>query len=209
MEDVLDLYEEAYDPLYPQVCFDKRPYQLVSEVRQPIPAKAGQALRYDYEYRREGTCNLFTSFQPLAGWRHVKVTDRRTKVDFAYCMRDLVDIHFPDARRIRLVMDNLNTHRLDGLYEVFEPEEARRIARKLEIHYTPLHGSWLNMVEIEIAVLSSQCLDRRIPSRAILEQEILAWEQRRNAMGATVNWQFTSADARAKLERLYPSNLLQ
>lgn len=209
MEDVLDLYEVPYDPLHPQVCFDERPYPLVSEVRQPIPARPGQPVRFDYEYRREGTCNLFTFFQPSAGWRHIKVTDRRTKVDFAYCMRDLVDIHFPKAIRIRLVMDNLNTHKLDVLYEVFEPQEARRIARKLEIHYTPLHGSWLNMAEIEIAVLSSQCLDRRIPCRAVLEQEILAWEQRRNASGATVHWQFTSVDARAKLARLYPSYLLQ
>lgn len=209
MEDVLDLYEQAYDPRYPQVCFDERPYQLVSETRQPWPARPGKPPRYDYEYKREGTCNLFVFFQPLAGWRHVKVTDRRTKVDFAYCMRDLVDVHFPDSVTIRVVMDNLNTHKPQVLYEVFEPAEARRIARKLEIHYTPLHGSWLNMVEIEIAVLSRQCLDRRVPSRLTLEKEVLAWEQRRNALQATVNWQFTSVDARTKLKRLYPSDLLQ
>lgn len=209
MEDVLDLYEQSYDPRYPQVCFDERPYQLVSETRQPLPARPGKPLRYDYEYKREGTCNLFVFFQPLACWRHVKVTDRRTKLDFAYCMRDLVDVHFPEAVMIRLVMDNLNIHKLRVLYEVFEPAEARRIARKLEIHYTPLHGSWLNMVEIEIAVLSKQCLDRRIPSRLTLEKEVLAWEQRRNALQATVNWQFTSTDARTKLKCLYPSDLLQ
>jgi len=209
MEDVLDLYEEPYNPLYPQVCFDERPCQLISEKRQPLPAQPGKPLRYDYEYKREGTCNLFIFFQPLACWRHVKVTDRRTKVDFAYCMKDLVDIHFPLAKIIRVVMDNLNTHKLQVLYEVFAPDEARRIARKLEIHYTPKHGSWLNMVEIEIAVLSKQCLDRRIPSKPIMQREVLAWEQRRNALGATVNWQFTSTDARTKLSRLYPSNLLR
>jgi len=209
MEDVLDLYEEPYNPLYPQVCFDERPCQLISEKRQPLPAQPGKPLRYDYEYKREGTCNLFIFFQPLACWRHVKVTDRRTKVDFAYCMKDLVDIHFPLAKMIRVVMDNLNTHKLQVLYEVFEPKEARRIARKLEIHYTPKHGSWLNMVEIEISVLSTQCLDRRIPAKSILQREVLAWEQRRNSLGATVNWQFTSTDARTKLSRLYPSNLLR
>ena len=209
MEDVLDLYEQPYDPLYPQVCFDERPYQLVSEVRQPLPARPGQPYRYDYEYRREGTCNLFVFFQPLACWRHVKVTDRRTKVDFAYCMKDLVDLFYPDAQRIRLVLDNLNTHKPQVLYEVFEPAEARRLARKLEFHYTPKHGSWLNMVEIEIAVLSKQCLDRRIPSTDWLASEVAAWEQRRNEMEATVNWQFTALDARTKLKRLYPSDLLR
>lgn len=209
MEDVLDLYEQPYDPLYPVVCFDERPYQLVSEVRQPIPAQPGKPLRYDYEYKREGTCNLFMFFQPLACWRHVKVTDRRTKVDVAYCLRDLVDLHCPDARVIRLVLDNLNTHKPEVLYAVFAPAEARRIARRLEFHYTPTHGSWLNMVEIEIAVLSSQCLDRRIPSKDLLIPEVAAWEQRRNTIGATVNWQFTSTDARTKLARLYPSDLLR
>jgi hypothetical protein len=209
MEDVLDLYEQAYDPLYPQVCFDERPCQLLSEVRQPLPARPGQPRRHDYEYRREGSCNLFMFFQPLACWRHVKVTAQRTKVDFAYCMKDLVDVLFPDARCIRLVLDNLNTHKLEVLYEVFPPAEARRIARKLEFHYTPKHGSWLNMVEIELSVLSSQCLDRRIPSQSILAQQALAWEQRRNAMGATVHWQFTSAKARTKLQHLYPSDLLR
>lgn len=209
MEDVLDLYEEPYDPRYPQVCFDERPYQLVSEKRQPWPAQPGQPLRYDYEYKREGTCNLFVFFQPLACWRHVKVTDRRTKLDFAHCMKDLVDIHFPKAHIIRVVLDNLNTHKLKVLYEAFKPAEARRIARKLDFHYTPKHGSWLNMVEIEIAVLSKQCLKRRIPSTDTLAREVLAWQQRRNALRATVNWQFTSVDARVKLERLYPSNLLR
>jgi hypothetical protein len=209
MEDVLDLYAQGHDPLYPQVCFDERPCQLLSEVRQPLPARLGQPRRYDYEYRREGTCNLFMFFQPLACWRHVKVTAQRTKVDFAYCMKDLVDVLFPDAHCIRLVLDNLNTHKLEVLYEVFAPAEARRIARKLEFHYTPKHGSWLNMVEIELSVLSSQCLDRRIPSQSILAQQALAWEQRRNALRATVHWQFTSAKARTKLQRLYPSDLLR
>ena len=209
MEDVLDLYEESYDPRYPQVCFDERLYQLVSEKRQPWPAQPGKPLRYDYEYKREGTCNLFVFFQPLTCWRHVKVTDRRTKLDFAHCMKDLVDVHFPKAHTIRVVLDNLNTHKLKVLYEAFEPAEARRIARKLDFHYTPKHGSWLNMVEIEIAVLSKQCLTRRISSTDTLAREVLAWEQRRNALRATVNWQFTSVDARVKLERLYPSNLLR
>jgi hypothetical protein len=209
MEDILDLYEAPYDPRYPQVCFDERPYQLVSEKRLPLPARPAQPRRYDYEYKREGTCNLFVFFQPLAGWRHVKVTDRRTKVDFAYCLKDLVDVHFPQATLIRLVLDNLNTHKLHVLYEVFAPAEARRLARKLDSHYTPTHGSWLNMVEIEIAILSSQCLDRRIPAKTVLQQECAAWEQRRNDLQATVQWQFTAVDARDKLSRLYPSNLLR
>lgn len=162
MEDVLDLYAKPYDPRYPQVCFDERLYQLVSEVRQPLPAAPGQPVRHDYEYRREGTCNLFMFFQPLRGWRHLKVTDRRTAQDFAHCMKDLVEVHFPEATLISVVLDNLNTHTPAALYATFAPAEACRILRKLDFHYKPKHGSWLNMAEIELAVLSIQCLDQRL-----------------------------------------------
>jgi len=205
MEDVLDLYEEPYNPKRPVVCLDECPYQLIREVRQVWPMQPGRPERYDYEYHRGGTCNLFVFFQPLAGWRHVKVTERRTKKDFAHCMKDLVDIHFPDAEVIRIVVDNLNTHTPTVLYETFEPAEARRIMRKLEFHHTPNHGSWLNMVEIEISVLSEQSLDRRIPDVETLRKEITAWETERNQTRATVHWQFTTEKARVKLERLYHS----
>jgi hypothetical protein len=205
MEDVLDLYAEAYAPKRPVVCLDESPYQLVSEKREPIPAAPGQPVRYDYEYKREGTCNLFMFFQPLAGWRHVKVTERRTGEDFAHCLKDLVDIHFPDAAVIRLVTDQLNTHRPAVLYATFEPEEARRIARKLEWHYTPKHGSWLDMAEVELAVLSRQCLDRRIPDMETAEHLVGRWEERRNEARTTVEWQFTTDQAREKLERVYSS----
>lgn len=204
MEDVLDLYAEPYDPRRPVVCFDESPYQLISEVRPPLSAARGQSVRYDTEYKREGTCNLFMFFQPRAAWRHVKVTARRTKADFAHCLRDLVDVHFPEAEVIRVVLDNLNTHTLAALYEVFPPAEARRIARKLEFHHTPKHGSWLNMVEIEFSVLSRQCLDRRIPTILTVQREAAAWEAERNAAEASVQWQFTTSRAREKLERLYP-----
>jgi hypothetical protein len=205
MEDLLDLYEEPYDPRRPLVCFDELPYQLVSEVRQPLPLRPGQPERYDYEYRREGVCNLFLFFEPLRGWRHVEVTERRTAQDFAHQMRALVDEYLPDAAVIRLVVDNLNIHTPAALYEAFPPAEARRIAAKLEFHYTPKHGSWLNMAEIELAVLSRQCLDRRIPDRVSVRRETAAWESDRNAKQATVNWRFTTVDARVKLKRLYPS----
>ncbi len=205
MEDVLDLYEEAHNPKRPVVCLDESPYQLVSEKRAPIPVAEGIPARYDYEYKREGTCNLFMFFQPLAGWRHVKVTERRTGVDFAQCLKDLVDVHYPDAEVIRLVTDQLNTHRPAVLYATFEPDEARRIARKLEWHYTPKHGSWLDMAEVELAVLTRQCLDRRIPDRATVEHVVGIWEERRNEARATVDWQFTTDKARDKLDRLYPS----
>jgi hypothetical protein len=205
MEDVLDLYGESFDSKRPQVCFDERPYQLVAETRLPLPGGPGQPERYDYEYQRKGTCNLFTFFQPLAGWRHVKVTQHRTKQDFAHCMKELVDVHFPDANIIRVVLDNLNIHTPAALYETFSAEEARRILRKLEFHPTPKHGSWLNMVEIELSVLANQCLERRIPDVVTLEKEIAAWERERNDQGAMVNWRFTVADARTKLERFYPS----
>jgi len=178
---------------------------LVEEVRRSLPMKSGQAKRYDYEYRRKGTCNLFVFFQPLAGWRHIEVTERRTKLDFAWCMRELVDGCFSEAEVIRVVLDNLNTHTPAALYEAFEPQEARRILRKLEFHYTPKHGSWLNMAEIEIGVMSGQCLGRRIPERGTLKREVAAWEGERNQRRATANWRFTTQDARIKLKRLYPS----
>jgi hypothetical protein len=205
MEDLLDLYAEAFDPRRPVVCFDELPYQLVAETCLPLPLRPGKPLRYDYEYRRNGTCNLFMFFQPLAGWRHVEVTEQRTKRDFAYRMKDLVGIHFPDAEVIRVVLDNLNTHSPAALYEVFEPQEARRIVRKLEFHYTPKHGSWLNMAEIEISVLDRQCLDRRLAEVPLVRSEVVAWETLRNDQRATVDWRLTTTKARSKLEFLYPS----
>jgi hypothetical protein len=205
MEDLLDLYAEDFDPLRPVVCFDELPYQLVAETCLPLSLQPGKPVRYDYEYRRNGTCNLFMFFQPLAGWRHVEVTAQRTKRDFAYRMKDLVDVHFPEAQVIRLVLDNLNTHSPAALYEVFEPQEARRIVRKLSFHYTPKHGSWLNMAEIEISVLDRQCLDRRLAEIPIVRSEVLAWENSRNDQHATVDWRFTTAKARSKMQYLYPS----
>jgi hypothetical protein len=205
MEDTLDLYAEPYDPRYPHVCFDEVPYQLVAETRIPLPMQPGKPERYDYEYRRNGTCNLFVFFQPLAGWRQVKVTERRTKLDFAQCMKELVDVLFPEAEQIRVTLDNLNTHTPAALYEAFEAAEARRLVRKLEFHYTPKHGSWLNMAEIEISVLTGQCLDRYIPDVTTLKREVAAWQEERNARQATIDWQFTTAKARDKLKRLYPS----
>jgi len=205
MEDVLELYHEPYDPLYPMVCFDETSKQLIKETRVPLPAKPGQGQRYDYEYERNGVRNLFLLFEPLAGWRHVKVTQRRTKKDWAKCMRQLVDEFYPDAIRIRVVLGNLNTHNPAALYEVFEPAEARRLLDKLEFHYTPKHGSWLDMAEIEFSVLIRQCLDRRIPDAESLCREVAAWQIDRNANATKVNWRFTTEDARIKLERLYPS----
>jgi hypothetical protein len=205
MEDVLDLYTLPYDPRYPQVCFDETSKQLIGESRTPLPAQPGDLERYDYEYVRNGAANLFMFFAPLHNWRHVKVTARRTKEDWAYCMRDLVDVHFPEALRIRLVEDNLNTHDPAALYEVFPAAEAKRILDRLEFHYTPKHGSWLNMAEIEFSVLSRQCLHPRIPDKPALEREVAAWEAERNQKQATVHWRFTTTDARIKLKRLYPS----
>jgi DDE superfamily endonuclease len=205
MEDVLDVYHLPADARYPTVCFDETSKQLIGEIATPLPAAPGQPVRYDYAYERRGVQNLFMFFCPLQNWRHVKVTERRTKVDWAHCMRELVDELFPDAVRIRVVQDNLNTHTPAALYAVFAPAEAKRILDRLEFHYTPKHGSWLNMAEIELSVLNRQCLDRRIPDKATLEQEVGAWERTRNASGATVNWRFTTADARIKLKRLYPS----
>lgn len=205
MEEVLDLYEEEPDPERPRVCFDEQPVQLVAEVRDPLPASPGQRLRYDFEYARRGTCNLFLFFCPELGWREVKVTERRTAIDFAHCMRDLVDVHFPDAKVIRVVLDNLNIHSPGSLYNAFAPDEARRILRKLEFHRTPKHGSWLNMAEIELSVLTRQCLARRVEDQQRVSTEVARWVQERNAAGTTAQWRFTSANARIKLQRLYPS----
>jgi hypothetical protein len=207
MEDVLNQYTQPDDPSRPLVCFDETSKQLIGATRHVLPALPGQPERYDYEYQRNGVSNLFMFVAPLAGWRHVKVTDRRTKADWAHCMRDLVDIHFPDALVIRVVQDNLNTHDPSALYEVFEPAEARRILDRLEFHHTPKHGSWLNMAEIELSILGRQCLDRRIPDKSTLETQVLAWEQSRNTRGAYTDWRFTTDDARIKLKKLYPSVL--
>ena len=207
MEDVLDLYAETPDPKQPVVCFDESPTQLIGEVRLPIPAAPGQLERYDCEYRRNGTANLFIFLDVHRPWRHVKVTDRRTARDFAQCMRDLVDLHYPHADLIRVVLDNLSTHSPGALYEAFPAPEAHRILRRLEFHYTPKHASWLNMVEIEIGVLRRQCLDRRIGERSILEAEIDAWLARRNASAAPIRWMFTTQRARITLRRAYPDPL--
>ena len=205
MEDVLDVYHRPYDPNFPVVCFDESSKQLVAEKRKSISAAPGQLERYDYEYQRNGVRNLFLFFSPLVSWRHIKITEQRTHRDWANCMKDLVDVHFPEATRIRLIQDNLNTHNPVFLYEVFEPTEAKRILDKLEFHFTPKHGSWLNMAEIEFSVLSRQCLNRRIGDEASLVQEINSWVNNRNHSQATVNWQFTTDDARIKLKKLYPS----
>lgn len=204
MEDVLELYSHAQDRYCPVVCFDERPIQLIGEVRQPIPPAPGQRRRVDYQYRREGTANLFIFFCPRQGWRHVQVTERRTAADFALQMQALVDNYFPDALTIRLVLDNLNIHRPSSLYQTFEPAEARRILRRIEFHYTPVHASWLNMVELELAVLSRQCLNRRLDTADAVRREVWAWESQRNRARATVDWRFTCQHARQHL-RLYPS----
>ena len=205
MEDVLAVYTRPYDPRRPQVCMDETPVQLIGETRIPVPARPGQPERYDYEYVRNGVANIFLACEPLTGRRHVQVTERRTAVDWAHFIREVVDGQYPEAERIVLVMDNLNTHTLGSLYEAFPPAVARRIASKLELHYTPAHGSWLDMAEIELSVLSRQCLDRRIPERATLETEVAAWQSRRDALGGAIHWRFQTADARIKLRRLYPS----
>ena len=204
MESILDLYEQAYHPARPRVCFDETIRQLIEETRQPLPAKPGQVQRYDYEYRRNGTRNLFLFFEPLEGWRHIDVTAHRTKVDFAHQMRWLVDVAYPDVECIDVILDNLNTHTYGALYEAFEPAEARRIARKLVFHYTPKHASWLNMAEIEFSVISRKLVPR-VPTEEALKQKVKAIEASRNLSEATVDWQFTTDDARIKLKRLYPS----
>ena len=206
MEDVLDLYAEAPDPKRPVVCFDESPTQLIGEVRQPIPAEPGQLERYDCEYRRNGTANLFVFLDAHRPWRKVKVTERRPAATSPDCMRDLVDLHYPKAERIRVVLDNLSTHSAGALYEAFPARRgAVALLRRLEFHYTPKHASWLNMVEIEIGVLRSQCLDRRIDDRKRLVAEIAAWERQRNAAGARIKWMFTTEKARAKMVRAYPA----
>jgi len=205
MEDVLDVYKRPRDPDRPLVCFDETTKQLIRETRLPIAMKPGQVLRFDYEYERNGTANLFMMFAPLEGWRHVKVTDRHTAIDYAHALKDLSDIHFPRATKIVLVQDNLNTHKPASLYEAFPPAEARRLVERFEWHYTPKHGSWLDMAEIELSVLSSQCLNRRIPEKAMLETEVAAWQAARNKDNAKADWQFTTTNARIKLKHLYPS----
>lgn len=204
MEDVLDLYAQPPDPMRPVVCFDESPTQLIGEVRKPIAAKPGQLERYDCEYRRCGIINLFVFLDVHSPWRRVKVTDRRTSQDFAHCMRELVDVDYPDVPLVRVVMDNLSTHSAGAIYDTFPASEARRILKRLEFHYTPKHASWLNMVEIEIGVLQSQCLDRRIDNKDTVIAEVAAWEQRRNAERAQINWMFTTEKAREKLRKAYP-----
>ena len=204
MEDVLEVYHRPHDPARPLVCLDETSKQLVAETRTPLPMRPGEPARHDYEYERNGTANLFMLFAPLEGWRHVEVTERRTAIDFAKVLKTLSDSHFPRADKIILMQDNLNTHSPASLYEAFAPDEARRLVERFEWHYTPKHGSWLNLAESELAVLSNQCLDRRIPDRAMLEREVAAWVKRRNTHHAKANWHFTTADARIKLKSLYP-----
>ena len=203
MEDVLNLYEQVYDARRPVICFDEKPVQLLGETRAARPMSPGRPRRYDYEYERKGTANIFLAVEPLGGWRQVNVTERRTKLDFASQMQELVDVHYPEADCIRVVMDNLNPHKPASLYEAFAPAEALRLLRRLEFHYTPKHASWLNMAEIELGVLTGQCLDRFIAD-ALLAQEIAAWQLQRNRDGTTVKWRFTVQKARAVLPHLYP-----
>ena len=205
MEDVLEVYQRPYEVLHPTVCMDESTKQLVGESAEPIGLEPGHPQRYDYEYSRNGVNNLFMFFEPWAGQRFVKVTDQRTKIDWAYAVRDLVDVYYPDAELITLVMDNLNTHSLGSLYEAFEPVEAKRIADRLEIHHTPNHGSWLNMAELELGILARQCLDRRIPDSPTLKLCVDLWQANRNQAQVTVDWRFTTTDARIKLKRLYPA----
>lgn len=205
MEDVLDVYERPYDPRFPQVCLDETSKQLVGEVRTPLPPAPGQAAREDYAYVRNGVANLFMLNEPLRGWRHVVVTDQRTGADCAQVLKALVDVHYPDAERIVLVTDNLNTHTPAVLYATFPPAEAHRIAAKLDWHDTPKHGSWLDMAEIELSVLARQCLDQRIPDTPTLKGAVASWQAKRNLAHTTIKWRFTTADARIKLHRLYPS----
>ncbi len=205
MEDVLDVYHRAYDADYPVVCMDEASKQLIGEVRTPLPARPGQLAKHDSEYRREGTANIFMAVEPLAGFRAVQVTDRRTRQDWAKFIRYLLDEVYSSAKKVVLVMDNLNTHTIGSLYEGFHAATARALSERLEIHYTPKHGSWLNMAETELSVLCRQCLDRRIDDPAKMSSEIAAWKDQRNQAQTQINWQFTTADARIKLKRLYPS----
>jgi DDE superfamily endonuclease len=205
MEEVLEVYHRPHNPACPLVCLDETSKQLIKETRVPIPARPGRPARTDYEYERNGTANIFMLFAPLDGWRHVAVTDRHAAVDYAHLLKEVADRWFPDAAKIALVQDNLSTHKSASLYEAFPPAEARRLVERFEWHYTPKHGSWLNMAETELSVLSSQCLDRRISTRQMLIDEVTAWEAARNKHHAKADWQFTTADARVKLKRLYPS----
>ncbi len=205
MEDILDVYQRPYDPLQPLVCMDEMSKPLIDETRVPLLIIPGQPEKYDYEYERKGVNNVFMVFEPLMGERHVSVTDHRTRVDWAKCIKDIVDIHYPEAAKITVIMDNLNTHRPSSLYQAFSPEEARRLLNKLEFHYTPKHGSWLNMAEIEFSALKRQCLDCRIPDQATLKQKVAEWEQARNVRAVKANWQFKTENARIKLKKLYPS----
>jgi transposase len=204
MEDVLDVYHRPYDPDYPVVCMDESSKQLIGEVRDPIPGKPGQPVRVDDEYVRHGVVEIFMEVEPLGGKRHVAITEHRTRKDWASQIKQMLDERYPDAIKVCLVMDNLNTHSIASLYETFEPKEARRLAERLEMHYTPKHGSWLNIAEIELSVLKGQCLDRRIPDMATMQAEVSAWEKERNNKTKKINWQFTASDARIKLKRLYP-----
>jgi hypothetical protein len=204
MEDVLDVYHRPYNPDYPVICMDESCKQLIGEVRDPIPAAPGHPVLVDDEYIRNGVAEIFLEVEPLGGKRHVKITEHRKKVDWAVFIKEMLDTRYPNAEKVVLVMDNLNTHSTSSLYEAFPPQEARRLAQRLEIHYTPKHGSWLNIAEIELSVLKSQCLDRRIPEIEKMKKEISSWETDRNNRQAKVNWQFTTADARIKLKRLYP-----
>lgn len=204
MEDVLEVYKRPYNPAYPVICLDETNRQLIEETKVPIPAEPGKPQKMDYEYRRKGVVNIFMTFEPLQAKRQVTINRNRTSIDFAHCIKKIIDIDYPEAEKIVLVMDNLNTHKLGSLYEAFPPEEARHISEKLEIHYTPKHGSWLNMAEIEIGVMAKQCLSRYIPSMKQMEKEATTWASNRNLAGGTVNWHFTTADARIKLKRLYP-----
>jgi hypothetical protein len=204
MEDVLEVYQRPRDPERPVVCLDETSKQLILETRAAVPAKPGRKARHDYEYERNGVANLFMLFAPLEGWRRVKVTDRHAAVDYAHVLKDLSDLHFPGASRIVLVQDNLSTHKTASLYEAFPPDEARRLVERFEWHYTPKHGSWLDMAESELGVLATQCLDRRIPNKQTLAREVSAWQDNRNKHHAKADWQFTTADARVKLKRLYP-----
>jgi len=204
MEDVLEVYKRPYDPKRPQVCMDETSKQLLADTRDPISAKPGSLEKFDYEYKREGVANLFMFFEPLMGKRHVKVTERRTRKDWALAMKELSDVHYPDAEVIVIVMDNLNTHSPVSFYETFEPTEARRLSKRFEFHYTPKHGSWLNIAEIELSVLSRQCLNRRMPHQEFLKSEVRAWQEERNDQIVKVRWRFTTDDARIKLKHLYP-----
>ena len=208
MEDVLDVYAQPYDAECPVICMDEKPYQLLGEVAEPIPMKPGSCAKTDYEYERHGTCSIFMFTEPLGGWRHTHARERRTKIDWAHEIHDLLTIHYPDSPKIKLVMDNLNTHTISSLYETFAPETARALAKRLEIHYTPKHGSWLNIAEIELSVMSKQCLGKRISDIDLLNNSLSIWESDRNVAQKGVDWQFTTADARVNLKRLYPSIII-